>query len=331
MADEPTDGSTDADRGGPDRPVSVRELEVAMDYGQFSLHTSDDGTDPVAVLEQAQRDDGIAQSGGLLTCLSPEQYNFAMPLSVELWAVEPAADDDRWQVVYDASLDVDARGVEYESPTLDFVDLGVPPGRYRLRISGTGFRDSPVEESTGRWRLRFWPADDLVAPATLRRSVPVGGGPTGSGSAGGGLAGRGSGWSGYDPDGPGEGTYAAVELPPPPPGVVPGRRLRAVVREFAWSRRPDDPPGLERVELEVDVDGMPPGQRYGLVVSTPEALAELVRRGGTVDGRHMLFVPSVRRDAVESYLAGRVAEVEGGSPAELQEFLGRLARWEFEH
>lgn len=154
------------------RLVHHRELVVALDYGQFYLHTADNDPEfAVALVELAQDADGIAQADGLLVMESPHQNNFEMPLTVEVWDHEPADDLDEWQEAFEAHLHVSNQLV-YESPTVDLTEIDVPPGSYHALITGRGFVANGWPGSTepgDEWRVRLWPTSDAVRARRLKR------------------------------------------------------------------------------------------------------------------------------------------------------------------
>lgn len=149
--------------------VQRAEFGVALDYGQFYLHTADNDPElAVTLLEQAQDADGIAQAPGLVVIESPHQNNFAMPLTVEVWDRRPADDLDEWQEAFEAHLEV-TDGLVYESPTMDLTEIEVPPGLYHALITGRGFitHGWPGDTEPGdAWRIRLWPS---TGPGTARR------------------------------------------------------------------------------------------------------------------------------------------------------------------
>ena len=69
-------------------PLGVQEFVVALDYGQFALHTADPDLGD-EVLEEALAGEGIAQRDGMLVVCSPHLNNFEMPLRVKLWPTIP--------------------------------------------------------------------------------------------------------------------------------------------------------------------------------------------------------------------------------------------------
>jgi hypothetical protein len=75
-------------------------------------------------------------------------------------AEAPPDDLGQWQEAFEASVLVSDYGMYYESPTLDIERIEVPPGQYRLRITGRGFvaRGWPGSTKPGdEWRIQLWP------------------------------------------------------------------------------------------------------------------------------------------------------------------------------
>lgn len=158
------------------RLIRRQELVVQLDYGQFYLSAADVDPEVVQeVVEQALEAGGIAQSDGVVVVESPLQNNFAMPLAVELWDAAPADDTTQWQEAFEAHLDVGDSGILYESPTIERIDLDVPPGSYHALITGRGFSaigwPGSVEPGDS-WRIRLWPSAEPRRPARLRRYTP---------------------------------------------------------------------------------------------------------------------------------------------------------------
>jgi hypothetical protein len=161
----------------PKSPSEVLELTVALDYGQFYLigHRvqDDSGEALIQLLETAINGAGIASSEGneVVVVLSPHQNNFAMRLCVELWATQPPDDLDDWQEAFLTGLVVGEAGVTFESPTLAFHSIPVPPGRYAALIARRGFvnRGWPGSTRPGDvWRVQLWPSSGPIPPRRLR-------------------------------------------------------------------------------------------------------------------------------------------------------------------
>jgi hypothetical protein len=155
--------------------VLRQDLVVALDYGQFYLHTLENDPDfAVTLLEQAQDADGIAQADGLLVVESPHQNNFEMPLAVEIWDSVPAEDLSEWEEAFEALLVVGDSGLTYESPTVELTQIVVSPGSYHALITGRGFvaRGWPGSTEPGdQWRIRLCPSDEPIAARRLKRWI----------------------------------------------------------------------------------------------------------------------------------------------------------------
>jgi hypothetical protein len=160
----------------PRSPSQVVELTVALDYGQFCLISlpADDHLDlAVPLVQAAIKGEGVASSedNEAVVVLSPHQNNSAMRLRVELWAAEPPDDLSDWQEAFLSGLVVGEGGLAYESPTVEFERLALPPGRYAARITGRGFvqRGWPRSTTPGdAWRLQLWPTTKPMPARRLR-------------------------------------------------------------------------------------------------------------------------------------------------------------------
>lgn len=152
------------------QPRSAVDLVVALDYGQFYLETDDPPEDLPQLVDSAF-DQGVAAADGTVVILSPHQNNFAMPLRVEIFDAAPPEDLDDWQEAVEVHVDVTARGLYYGSPTVEFVQLPVPPGSYRVLVTGRGFVAIGWPGSTepgDEWRLRFWPDPGPDEPRRIK-------------------------------------------------------------------------------------------------------------------------------------------------------------------
>lgn len=156
------------------RLIRRQELVVQLDYGQFYLSAADVDPEVVQkVVEQALEAGGIAQSDGVVVVESPLQNNFAMPLAVELWDAAPADDTTQWQEAFEAHLDVGDSGILYESPTIERIDLDVPPGSYHALITGARLQ---CDRLARLGRARRFLADQTVAvgrAAAPRTAAPI--------------------------------------------------------------------------------------------------------------------------------------------------------------
>jgi hypothetical protein len=156
--------------------VRSYDLVVAMDYGQFVLRGGESSyeADPdLALHERARNGMGIAAHEHTLVVLSPHQNNFAMPLQVHVFNEEPAHDDDQWDEVFEATLEIDdGNQLLYDSPTVTATSYAVPAGRYGVRVCGRGFVGYGWPGSTrpgDSWRVQLWP-DDRERPARRLRA-----------------------------------------------------------------------------------------------------------------------------------------------------------------
>ena len=159
--------------GKPRVPLVAHDSVVCMDYGQFILRGGQEGqdTDLVRLLERALGA-GIAADRDVVLVLSPHQYNFAMPLRIEVLGEEPPDDLSTWQEVFEVALDVGEYGeLSFESPTVQAQSWEIPPGRYTARIAGRGFvnRGWPGSTEPGdSWRIQLWPRTADFEPRRVR-------------------------------------------------------------------------------------------------------------------------------------------------------------------
>ena len=156
--------------------IAAHDLVVAMDYGQFLLrggaarYCPDDG----ALLHEAQESgEGVAADGTVVLVRSPHQNNFSTALRVEVWDRAQTDDLDDWDEAFEAVLTVDEQAtLWFDSPTMAGSGCAVPPGRYRVLITGRGIVADGWPGSTtpgDSWRVRLWPAGgDSRQPRRLR-------------------------------------------------------------------------------------------------------------------------------------------------------------------
>lgn len=145
---------------GDARLLDTCEVIHAMDYGQFTISGGPD-VDGLQLLAAAMQHPPSAGDGRSILVRSPHQNNFAMSVTVERWSGRPSRDDDEWEQISIERLTVREPGVvRLGSPTLEDTVCSVPPGEYRVEISGRGFVNDGWPGSTepgDEWRLRFWP------------------------------------------------------------------------------------------------------------------------------------------------------------------------------
>jgi hypothetical protein len=106
----------------------------------------------------------LGVSKGVVDVLTAEQWNFEVPVHIEVWSAEPSSDIDDWYVEADVDMDIpDGRLVFQASGGGEEKPVDVPPGRYRARVSGTGYALTSAEAS-GRYRIRLWARREDAKP-----------------------------------------------------------------------------------------------------------------------------------------------------------------------
>ncbi|WP_139256737.1 SH3 domain-containing protein [Herbiconiux ginsengi] len=143
----------------PGDRIERESIEIAMDYGQFTISGGGE-SDPVALVEAAIASPPSTDDGHTILVLSPHQNNFAMPIDIELWNGRPRDDRRDWEQVSEHALAVDAAGILIASPTLDEHRYALAAGDYLVEISGRGFVAIGWPGTTNpndTWRIRLWP------------------------------------------------------------------------------------------------------------------------------------------------------------------------------
>jgi hypothetical protein len=110
----------------------------------------------------------------LIDLMTPGQWNFKTPMRVEVWDAEPPADTDNWSHEVDVDLDVpDGRLFFEASGGGTAISVEMPAGRYRARLSGSGYTATGFAGANGDdyYRLRLWPRVTDADPG-LRNSLP---------------------------------------------------------------------------------------------------------------------------------------------------------------
>jgi hypothetical protein len=142
-------------------PRALGAATVSYDYGQFSL-TVDDEHSEGDLIDTAISGDGIACDQHEVIVLTPGQNNFEVRLVVETAAIDEPDDLDDWQEAFETTIDVSNDGLWWGSaPDGPEERFDVPPGRYRVLVTGRGFSGTGyVEDPEDEWRLRLipWPA-----------------------------------------------------------------------------------------------------------------------------------------------------------------------------
>ncbi len=173
--------------------IAVRNLVVSADHGQiyvWAYHPSppagwdddehdDEHDDAVEQTAEDAWESGrfVSAHRALLNVFTPGQRNLHTPMRLEVWSAEPADDLDRWDHEADLDFDVPEGRLDIAGPpahlAVEMVTTRIPPGRYRVRVSGRGFTAVGAAGANGddSYRLRFWPRQQDTA-AGLRRRWP---------------------------------------------------------------------------------------------------------------------------------------------------------------
>ncbi|WP_156757632.1 hypothetical protein [Actinokineospora pegani] len=159
------------------QPSHAVDLDVEVNHGQIYIYgaapwADDPNSDAVLRALDDARQSGrfVGVSDGLVDLVSPAQWNFHAPMRVEVWPLEPPADDDAWDQVVDVDLDVPDGRVWFEgSGGRDPIPCDVPPGTYRARVSGRGYAEvADGAEGLDSYRLRLWPRDGDTGPRSRK-------------------------------------------------------------------------------------------------------------------------------------------------------------------
>lgn len=150
-----------------DAPVFAVDLRVEADHGQIYIYSDAvvdfaDESEPLMVALDDAYDTGryVGVVPGLLDIITPGTRNADTPMRVEVWAAEPPADTDDWLQEVDADLDVPDGILVFEASGFsEGIPQDVPPGSYRVRVSGAGFteRGDAGADGDDYYRLRLWP------------------------------------------------------------------------------------------------------------------------------------------------------------------------------
>ena len=162
------------------QPRFVRELDVQSDYGQLYIYDSqaladdsdwtEDDTPLMRALEDGYRDRRfVGYDSGLVDVQTPSQYNWKLPVRIEVSDDAPPLDVEGWDHVVEVPLPVPSGTLCFEASGGGIpIQTEIPKGVYRARISGRGFVSGAGEiEGHESYRLQLWPADES-APKLLK-------------------------------------------------------------------------------------------------------------------------------------------------------------------
>jgi hypothetical protein len=155
-------------------------VRFAYDYGQLYIYdaTSDvsaDGNPYIDALDAATESGlSVGVASGIVDVLMPRQENFGAEIEVMIAGSPRPIEESADHIV---EFDLESSGqIKLEgSGGSGELEVEIPQGRYRARLSGFGF-DAAAHWSYGdpdyptdRYRLELWPADSEQPPAELRR------------------------------------------------------------------------------------------------------------------------------------------------------------------
>jgi len=155
-------------------------MEFVYDYGQLYLYDAADslseGDNPYLDALDAATASGLSvgAASGIVDVLMPRQENFSAELDVTHTDSPPPPDDAADHIV---EFDLISSGrIKLEgSGGSGQLEVDVPPGRYRARLSGFEF-DAAAEwlysdpgNPADRYRLELWPSVASEPPAEVKR------------------------------------------------------------------------------------------------------------------------------------------------------------------
>jgi hypothetical protein len=166
--------------GGADEKAAthrpfVRRLHVQADYGQIYIYDPesqvgewnairDENDNPLfrAMDDGSESRRFVGYDSGLIDLITPSQYNWKAPMSVEVSSTPPPLDTDQWDHVVEVPLPVPSGTLCFEaSGGGKPIETQIPSGMYRARLSGRGYVAGVGEiEGHESYRLQLWPAEE---------------------------------------------------------------------------------------------------------------------------------------------------------------------------
>lgn len=149
-------------------PAHVQHLTVQSDYGQIYVTDAEGLVEP-----QTEEDNSLMRSlddatdsrrfvgfDRMVNIITPSQYNWEAPLALEVWDGTPPLELDGWDHVVEGPFPAPSGTIFFEASGGGTpIEARIPPGVYRVRVSGAGFVAGIGEiEGHERWRLQLWPA-----------------------------------------------------------------------------------------------------------------------------------------------------------------------------
>jgi hypothetical protein len=152
----------------PAGPESVQHLTVQSDYGQIYVTDKEGLREPqteednslLRSLDDASESRRFVGFDRMINILTPSQYNWKAPMTLEVWVERPPLDLDAWDHVVEGPFPAPTGTIYFEASGGGRpIEARIPPGTYRVRVSGAGFVAGVGEiEGRERWRLQLWPA-----------------------------------------------------------------------------------------------------------------------------------------------------------------------------
>jgi hypothetical protein len=158
----------------------TKDLTVAYDYKQLYLldaahEFTPDGNDYLDALDAATRAGlTVGAASGIVDVLMPRRDNFSARLELSVTTSPPPLIDSADHIV---EFDLVSSGrIRLEgSGGCDAVDVDVPPGHYRARLSGFDFEAAAAwsyddsGDPADHYRLELWLAGEKTPPTEPRR------------------------------------------------------------------------------------------------------------------------------------------------------------------
>jgi hypothetical protein len=157
----------------------VLDLSVEADHGQVYVYDPGTQADMPDDLYEEQLERSLADAyssrrlvghdRGLVDIVTPSQFNWKLPMRIEVWDTEPPLDLDAWDHAAEVPLPVPSGTLCFQaSGGGEPIEAQIPSGDYRARVSGRGFVAGVGEiEGAESYLLQLWPSDD-AEPALVK-------------------------------------------------------------------------------------------------------------------------------------------------------------------
>jgi hypothetical protein len=148
------------------------ELTVEADFSQIYVYDRDEQLPEDAGGIQTDNDNSLLRAledaygsrrfvgydGGVVNIITPSQYNPSVAVSLEILESAPPLDLEGWNHCVEVPLPAPSGTIVFQASGGGRpIEAEVPPGLYRARISGRGFR-SETFEGEESFRLQLWPS-----------------------------------------------------------------------------------------------------------------------------------------------------------------------------